>query len=79
MRDLESTQQAFVEKCMRWQAGDILARHRDPTRSRFKNARDHVEKSGLSSTIRADQTGDRTLLDRQAGAIYSVKPAEVFV
>ncbi len=63
MRDLEGAQQALVEQLMRGQTGDVLAIHRHAPRGWFKNARDHIEKSGFSGAIGADQPGDRCLLD----------------
>jgi hypothetical protein len=43
------------------------------------NASYHVEKSGFSGTVRADQSGDATFADFKAGTVDSVKTAEMFV
>jgi hypothetical protein len=58
MRDLEGAQQPLVKQLMRRQAGDVLAIH-VTAGGRRKNARDHVEKRGLSRAVGADQPGDR--------------------
>ena len=79
MRDLKRTQQPHVKQIMWRQACDVFAVHQDTARGRLKNARDHIEKSCFSSAVWSDQSGDRALLDRQAGAVDRVKTAEVFV
>ena len=79
MRDLERPQEALTEQFVRRQASDILTVHHHTPRSRLKNARDHVEKSGFSGTIWTDQPSDRAFFDAQRSSVYGMKAAEVFM
>ena len=79
MRDLEGSQQALVEQFVRRQTRDVFAVHGDAARRWFKNARDHVEKSGFSRTIGSNQAGNRTFFDFQTCPIYRVKTPKMFV
>jgi len=78
MCDLEGPQQPFVEQFVRGQPGDIFASHGHTPCAWLKNARDDIEKGGLSGPIWANQSGDRPRLDRQACAINGMKPAKGF-
>lgn len=79
MGDLKRSQKAFVEQFMGRQTGNVLASHGDTSRRWFKNARDHIEKSGFSGSIWSNQTGNGSFGDLQRRAVNCTKSAKMFV
>ncbi len=79
MGDLKGAQQTLVKKFMRCQASDVMTFHSNTPRGRLENPRDHVEQSGFSGTIWADQAGDRAFFDVQRRTIDGFEAAKTFV
>ena len=78
MCDLEGPQQPFVEQLMWGQASDGLALHRYMTRRRCVDTRNHIKKSGFSSSVWANQSGDRALCNLQRRTIHCAKTHKGF-
>ncbi len=79
MRDLKRTEQTLVKKLVWRQPRNILACHCDPAGCWGKNARDHIEKSGFSGTIRPNEPGDRAFFDPHGRPVHRAKTTEMLV
>ena len=79
MRNLEGSQKTLLEKLVRRQSCDILARHMNGAKSWWKNARYHIEKCRLSRAIWSDQAGDGATRNLKAGPINCMKAAKMLV
>jgi hypothetical protein len=77
MGNLKRAQQTLGEQFVRGHPGDVFARHGDAATGWRQAARDDIEKSGFSGTIRPDQAGDGPGFDPERCAINSPKAAEM--
>ncbi len=77
MRYLKGPQDTAREQFMRFSARDVLAVKDNRPGIRRMDAGDNVEECGFPCTVRADQSGDAPLFNRQRSVFNGVDAAEV--
>ena len=77
MRYLKGPQNTPREQFMRFSASDVLAVKDNRPGIRGMNSGNNVEERGFPRPVRADQSGDTSLLDRQRSVLNGVDSAEV--